>query len=91
MLEPQLRDYQAGEKFMVFHYNCWQYDYYTEPLIAIVSAMLDNMDEYKHIFSSEAMEKVQLGFSAVKQILKKIAYSFIEHKIGIDAMIFLIW
>lgn len=85
MLEPQLRDYQAGEKFMVFHYNCWQYDYYTEPLIAIVSAMLDNMDEYKHIFSSEAMEKVQLGFSAVKQILKKIAYSFIEHKIGIDA------
>ena len=45
MLEPQLRDYQAGEKFMVFHYNCWQYDYYTEPLIAIVSAMLDNMDE----------------------------------------------
>lgn len=31
MLEPKLRDYQAGEKFMVFHYNCWQYDYYDEP------------------------------------------------------------
>ena len=57
MLEPQLRDYQAGEKFMVFHYNCWQYDYYTEPLIAIVSAMLDNMDEYKHIFQAKLWKR----------------------------------
>ncbi len=23
-------------KFLVFHYNCWQYDFYEEPLIAIV-------------------------------------------------------
>ena len=36
MVECQLRDYQAGEKFAVFHYNCWEYDYYDEPLIAIV-------------------------------------------------------
>lgn len=73
MMERQLRDYQAGEKFAVFHYNCWEYDYYDEPLIAIVSAMLDNIDEYTHIFSGEVMEKAQLGFSVAKEILKKIA------------------
>lgn len=72
MMERQLRDYQAGEKFAVFHYNCWEYDYYDEPLIAIVSAMLDNIDEYTHIFSGEVMEKAQLGFSVAKEILKKI-------------------
>ena len=43
MVERQLRDYQAGEKFAVFHYNCWEYDYYDEPLIAIVSSMLDSI------------------------------------------------
>ena len=85
MMERQLRDYQAGEKFAVFHYNCWEYDYYDEPLIAIVSAMLDNIDEYTHIFSGEVMEKAQLGFSVAKEILKKIAYSFIENKIGVNA------
>ncbi len=86
MLEPKLRDYQAGEKFMVFHYNCWQYDYYDEPLIAIVSAMLDNIDEYTRFFSGEVREKIQSCFvSTAKQIIKKVACSFVENKIGIDA------
>ena len=86
MLEPQLRDYQAGEKFMVFHYNCWQYDYYDEPLIAIVSAMLDNIDEYTRFFSGEVREKIQSGFiNTAKQVMKKIACSFAESKIGIKA------
>ena len=31
------------------------------------------------------MEKAQLGFSVAKEILKKIAYSFIENKIGVNA------
>ena len=43
MVERQLRDYQAGEKFAVFHYNCWEYDYYDELLFAIVSSMLDSI------------------------------------------------
>lgn len=85
MLEPQLRDYQAGERFMVFHYNCWQYDYYDEPLIAIVSAMLDNINEYTRFFSGEANEKIRSGFvNAAKLVIKKVAYSFVESKIGIN-------
>lgn len=87
LLEPQLRDYQAGEMFMVFHYNCWQYDYYDdESLIAIVSAMLDSIDEYAHFFSGKIREKIQSGFiNTAKQIMKKVACSFIESKIGIEA------
>lgn len=86
MLEPQLKDYQTGERFMVFHYNCWQYDYYDEPLIAIVSAMLDSIDEYTHFLSGEVREKIQSGFiNTAKQVMKKVACSFIESKIGIEA------
>lgn len=86
MLEPQLRNYQAGERFMVFHYNCWQYDYYDEPLVAIVSSMLDNINKYTQFFSSEIRKKIQSGFvSIAKQVLKKVACSFVESKIGIEA------
>lgn len=86
MVERQLRDYQAGEKFAVFHYNCWEYDYYDEPLIAIVSSMLDSIDEYTQFFSGEVREKIQSGFvNTAKQVMKKVACSFIEHKTGIDA------
>ena len=30
--------------YTVFRYNCWKYDYYEEPLIAIVAAILDQID-----------------------------------------------
>lgn len=86
MVERQLREYQAGEKFAVFHYNCWEYDYYDEPLIAIVSSMLDSIDEYTQFFSGEVKEKLQSGFvNTAKQVMKKVACSFIENKVGIDA------
>ena len=38
MLEEKL---EFDNNYMVFHYNCWQYDYYEEPLKAIVSSMYD--------------------------------------------------
>jgi len=84
MLESQLRDYQAGERFMVFHYNCWQYDYYDEPLTAIVSAMLDNADENTYFFSGKVRKKARSGINAAKTVLREIGRSLIENKIGID-------
>ena len=31
----------ANDKYFVIRYNCWKYDYYEEPLVAIVAAMID--------------------------------------------------
>lgn len=84
ILEQQLREYQDGRKFIVFHYNCWQYDYYDEPLIAIVSAMLDDIDEYAHLFPQKIREVTGQGLAVAKQVLQKVALSFLENKIGID-------
>ena len=53
MLEQQLREYQDGEKYIVFHYNCWQYDYYEEPLVAIIAAMLDSLNDQTNLFSPD--------------------------------------
>ena len=45
MLEEKLSMWQseetADDQYIVFHYNCWHYDYYEEPLYAIVTSMYD--------------------------------------------------
>lgn len=83
-LMKQLLDYQDGEKFLVFHYNCWQYDYYSEPLIAIVAAMLDSTDQEMHLFSPSLRRKAKEGFTLAKPILEKLAKEFVQKKIGVD-------
>ena len=84
MLMKQLLDYQDGEKYLVFHYNCWQYDYYEEPLIAIVAAMMDSVDQETHIFSRNLREKAKRGMATAKLILEVLAKDFIKNKIGVD-------
>lgn len=83
-LMKQLLDYMDGEKFFVFHYNCWQYDYYEEPLIAIVAAMLDSVDQENHFFSQSLREKAKEGMAVAKPILESIAKDFIKKKVGVD-------
>lgn len=84
MLEENLREYQAGEKFLVFHYNCWQYDYYEEPLIAIVSAMLDSLEENVRLLPQKLCEAGKDSLRVAREALKVIALSFIENKIGVN-------
>ena len=84
MLEQQLRDYQDGEKYIVFHYNCWQYDYYEEPLVAIIAAMLDSLDEQTKLFSPDTRESLRKKMAVARPILKNIAISFAKNKLGLD-------
>lgn len=74
MFEKQIRNYgQEGTtlgKFLVLHYNCWQYDYYEEPLIAIVSAIMDAIDDEVCCLSPEV--KV-----LIKKALREIANDFL--------------
>ena len=48
MLEEQLKIVQseqtADNKYYVFNYDCWKYDYYDEPAIAIIASILDATD-----------------------------------------------
>lgn len=84
MLQHQLRVWKDGEKYLVFHYNCWQYDYYEEPLIAIVAAMLDDIDQQIHIFDQSSRDKLSAGLKTVLPALREIATTLVKNKIGID-------
>ena len=64
--ERRIREfYQEGttlNKYVVFHYNCWEYDYYSEPLIAIVAAILDQIDTLNLVKEEQK--------AAIKEIIK---------------------
>lgn len=40
LLEKDLSD-----KYLIFHYNCWENDYYEEPLVAIISVLLEKLEK----------------------------------------------
>ena len=56
MFEEQAQKYgQEGtvlDQYVIFRYNCWEYDYYEEPLIAIVASILEQYEK-KILFLQE--------------------------------------
>lgn len=84
MLERQLEEYQAGEKYFVFHYNCWQYDFYDEPLIAIVAALKDSLDKDVNLVPESARIAFENGLKVARPVIQKIANNFAKNKLGID-------
>lgn len=88
MLKEQIRDITSQEtsdnKYFLFNYNCWKYDYYEEPSIAIVSSIMDSIDEEFKAFSVESDEKISAAWEVAKQNIGKIAGKFIENHIGIN-------
>lgn len=87
-VEKQLRKLQSEEtnsdRYFVFHYNCWQYDYYEEPSVAIISAMTASIQEENAIFSEGVDNTVKAGCELAVKKLKEIAGIFIENRIGVN-------
>lgn len=87
-VEKQLKDIQSEEtnsdRYFVFHYNCWQYDYYEEPSVAIISAMTASVQEYNNIFGEGVDNTVKAGCEWVIEKLKEIAGILIENRIGVN-------
>lgn len=87
-VEEKLREMQneqsKEDKYFVFHYNCWQYDYYEEPAVAIISAMTMSIQEDNAIAGKNIDEMVKAGGEVVIDKLKKIVGILLENKIGVD-------
>lgn len=89
MFEEQIAKIQTAEttmgKYLMFHYDCWQYDYYEEPLVAIVAAILDEIDKQVCILSKDKMAAVKAVLRKIGNALVNKANQFVEEKTGIDA------
>jgi chromosomal replication initiation ATPase DnaA len=76
MIEKELlnecRQADAYEKYILIHYNAWQYDYYAEPLFAMVSSMRDSLKREINLISPEAIEKIEKFLAAINEISEKM-------------------
>lgn len=86
MLEKEIADYQSPEtafdKFLLFHYDCWKYDYYDEPLIAIIAAMLDIAEEQKSLFTSKTAKKIKDGWNTATKTVTNVAKEISKSAFG---------
>lgn len=87
-IEERLKVIQSEEtnsdRYFVFHYNCWQHDYYEEPAVAIISAMMASIKEDEALLSKDIDNTVKAGYKFAKEKIKEIAGLYIENKIGIN-------
>lgn len=88
MFEKQLEQIQSEEtltdKYLVVRYNCWKYDYYEEPLIAIVSTIIDAINKKTKLLHDEQGEKIKGILKAVGATLLSISTNTLNTVTGID-------
>lgn len=78
MLEEQLRN----ERYLVLHYNCWENDFYEEPLIAIISVLIK---ELEHLVKNKMTPGVKKRVKSCLKFFKSIAATVFEYKTGLNA------
>lgn len=84
MLESQL----PSDEYLVFHYNAWENDFYEEPLVALLSVMIEKLNEItkqKSLYESVVTELLKEASSDLEILAIGIAKYFI--KIDIDKSI----
>ena len=85
-LEKQLLE-EKDNKYLIFHYNAWENDFYDEPLVAILSVIISEIE--KICKKEQVIEGINANLAATSLVLlKNLAISFVnttaQNKIGID-------
>lgn len=83
-LTPTQDQDSANDKYFVIRYNCWKYDYYEEPLVAIVAAMIDIINQKTKLWNNEKKARVLGVLKAVGTTFLSVANDSIKGKIGVD-------
>ncbi len=89
MYEEKLSKEQSEEtnreRYFIIRYNCWKSDYYEEPLIAIVSAIIETIEQKTKLFpDSEKKNKILGAVKAIGISLLSMANGVIYQNIGLD-------
>ncbi|MDE6718976.1 MAG: KAP family NTPase, partial [Treponemataceae bacterium] len=72
---------QLENPYLTFHYNAWENDFYEEPLVAILSVMIDSLQDLKTVNEAGGKEKV---ISKAVSSLLKIAGTITEKRCDIN-------
>lgn len=93
LLEAKLRVMQseesADESYFIVRYDCWKNNYYTEPVVGMLSELMDVLNERdRFLGTGEAAEfirsaKVQLG-----KMIQEYSGKILENKLGFNPISF---
>lgn len=84
MLEDKLKSDPFDSKYLVFHYNCWQYDFYEEPLVAILTALSDRIDAELHPLPKKYRNTLAFALEDVLPFAFRKFNSHVMEKYGVD-------
>ena len=89
MFEEKLGQIQSEDtftdKYFVIRYNSWQYDYYEEPLVAIVATMISAIEEKTKLFPDCKEKREILGMlKATGVSLLSLGNAVVKEKTGMD-------
>lgn len=89
MFEERLGMMQSEEtftdKYFVVRYNSWKFDYYEEPLMAIVATMISVIEEKTKLFPDSQEKREILGMlKAAGVSLLSLANAVVKEKTGLD-------
>ena len=82
-LQRQLLKNNAND-YLVLYYNCWQYDYYDEPLLAIVAAILNCIEKETNQHASTVEERASISLAIASTLLKRVIKGLLKSKLGLD-------
>ena len=83
-IEERLEN-DENDKFLVIPYNCWQYDYYEEPLVAIVVALIDFCESKKVIDKETIIVLKRIVVTLIEVADPTTAAAMIDYKAGLIA------
>lgn len=89
MLEEKLSSIQSEEtsndKYFVLRYNSWKFDYYEEPLIAVVATLISAIEQKTKLFPEDEKKQRMLGMlKVVGASLLSFGNAAIKEKTGVD-------
>lgn len=70
-----------NSKYLVIHYNCWENDYYEEPLVAILSVIIDKLNTVDPPSISEPSRRRK---EIAIKFLRSAAGMLVNHATGLD-------
>ena len=80
-LESKLQSYN----YLVLHYNCWENDFYDEPLVAIVHSIIDAItSKQKEPLPTTKQRNWKKTGKIAAKFLGKVAAMILKNKVGVD-------
>ena len=72
---------------MIIRYNCWKYDYYDEPLVAIVATLFETIEKKTKLLDEKNTEQIKGVLKSVGATLLTMANKAVKEKTGVDTAV----